>query len=268
MECEAARAQLADRLTGALTPEASAALDVHLNACDDCAAAARADGDTWAMLGEIPAADADSAAMRARFDQAVAAAAVDGFAGVPLPAAHPRHGFNWMAPGLQVAAAIVLVAAGFLVGRQSSPPRAADPALAELREELRATRQMVSLSLLQQQSASERLRGVTYTTQIDRPDSEVVTALIETLLHDPDANVRLKTIDVLKRFADRANVRQAAIDALTEPASSALVQIALIDFLVEANDRDSASSLRRLIGDDMVNKAVRDKAAWGLQHIG
>ena len=254
MECEAARAQLADRLTGTLAPEAAAALDEHLRSCITCAAEARGVSDTWALLADIPAAETDSAAMRARFDRIVDSSA---------PA--PRW---WTVHGLQAAAAVILVAVGFLVGRETVPAPAVDPAINELREELRATRQMVSLSLLQQQSASERLRGISYTAQIDRPGGELVGALIETLLHDPDVNVRLKTIDVLKRFADRNSVRRAAVDALTQPVSSPLVQMALIDFLVEMNERSSAASLRRLADDTMVDKAVRARAAWGLQHIG
>jgi hypothetical protein len=254
MECEAARAQLADRLTGTLAPEAAAALDAHLRSCAACAAEARDVADTWTLLADIPAAETDSAAMRARFDRIVDTSA---------PAS--RWG---IVHGLQAAAAVILVGVGFLVGRQTAPAPTADPAINELREELRATRQMVSLSLLQQQSASERLRGISYTAQIDRPGGELVGALIETLLHDPDVNVQLKTIDVLKRFADRDNVRRAAMDALTDPASSPLVQIALIDFLVEVNERSSTASLRRLVDDTMVDKTVRTRAAWGLQHIG
>jgi hypothetical protein len=199
--------------------------------------------------------------MRARFDRILDASAGRTW--------HGRLGAQgWMLHGLQAAAAIILVATGFLAGRQTMPAPAAGQAISELREELRATRQMVSLSLLQQQSASERLRGVTYTSQIDRPGGEVVSALVDTLLHDPDSNVRLKTIEALKRFADRSNVQRAAVDALTEPAAAPLLQITLIDFLVEANARSSAPSLRQLADDAMVNKAVRDKAAWGLQQIG
>lgn len=264
MECDAARAQLADRLTGTLPPEAAAALDEHLRSCPTCEAEGRAVADTWSLLSDIPAANADSTAMRARFDRVFDLS-------TPVPPTVRRIVLSeagWWAHGLQAAAAVILAALGFLAGRQTVPPAAPDPSLGELREELRATRQMVSLSLLQQQSASERLRGITYTSQIDRPGGELVSALIDTLLHDPDMNVRLRTIDALKRFADRTNVRRAAIDALTEPASSPLVQVSLIDFLVEANDRDSTPSLRRLADDTMADKAVRARAALGLQQIG
>lgn len=255
MECEAARAQLSDRLTGTLAPEAADALDEHLRSCAECARDANDVAETWGRLADIPAAQADSAAMRTRFDALLERTTA------------PR--WRWTSRALQAAAAVILLATGFLLGRSaSSPSPNVDPAIVELREELRATRQMVSLSLLQQQSASERLRGITYTSQIERPGSELVTALLDTLMHDPDVNVRLKSIDALKRFADRSNVRMAAADALLEQVSSPMVQIALIDFLVEANDRAATPSLRRLADDAMADKDVRVRAAWGLQQIG
>jgi hypothetical protein len=253
MECEAARTHLADRLTGELTPEAARALDEHLRACPACAREAVSIAQTWALLADVPAAPADSARMRARLDDALHVRPVV-----------PRW---WMAHGLQAAAALVLVALGFLAGRETMRTPAMDPALGELREELRVTRQMVSLSLLQQQSASERLRGITYTSQIEQPGGEIVTALLDTLMHDPDANVRLKSVDALKRFADRENVRRVAAAALTDQASPPLVQIALIDFLVDANDRGAVESLRRLSQDTMVHQAVRARAVRGLQQI-
>lgn len=253
MECEAARAQLADRLTGTSVPEASAALDEHLRTCAACAREADELGDTWARLADIPALPPDSALMRARFDTLLE---------------RPAPSRAWALHGLQTAAALILLVGGFIVGRQTSSAPVADPAITELREELRATRQLVSLSLLQQESASARLRGITYTTQIERPGGELVSALLDTLMHDPDSNVRLRTVEALKRFADRDNVRRAAVEALTERTSAPLVQIALIDFLVETNDRRAITSLQRVADDAMVDKAVRAHAAWGVQQIG
>ena len=128
-------------------------------------------------------------------------------------------------------------------------------------------RQMVTLSLLQQQSASERLKGVSFTGLIEQPGSEVTLALLDTLMHDPNVNVRLATIDALKRFAAGENVRRGAIEALNRQTSP-LVQIALIDFVVDTNGRDAADTLRRLSSDPMLDQAVRGRAAQALQKIG
>jgi HEAT repeat protein len=132
---------------------------------------------------------------------------------------------------------------------------------------MRELREMVSLSLMQQQSANDRLKGVTWTGQLDRPSGAVISALVDALIHDPNVNVRLAAIDALERFASREDVRRAAIAAVDRQMSP-LVQIALIDFLVKTNERQSAPTLRRLAQDPQVNDAVRSRAAWGLQQLG
>ena len=90
----------------------------------------------------------------------------------------------------------------------------------------RDLRQMVSLSLLQQQSASERLKGVAWAAQLESGDGSVVTALLDALSNDPNVNVRLASVDALKRFATQDAVRRGAVTAL-ERQTSPLVQIAL-----------------------------------------
>ncbi len=127
-------------------------------------------------------------------------------------------------------------------------------------------RQLLTLSLLQQQSASERLKGVASTSQIDQPGTEVVAALLDTLMHDSNVNVRLASIDALRRFADREAVRHGAVDAVPRQTSP-LVQIALIDFLAEVAGRESAVTLRSLAQDPMLDRSVRERAAWVLQKV-
>src|SRR5262249_52613602 len=133
--------------------------------------------------------------------------------------------------------------------------------------ELRDMRQMVTLSLLQQQSASDRLKGVSFTTQIEQPGGEVTGALLDTLMHDPNVNVRLATIDALKRFAGRDAVRRGVLEALTRQTSP-LVQLALTASVAETNGRDAADPPRRLSIDPMLDQAVRGRATRALQQIG
>lgn len=173
-------------------------------------------------------------------------------------------------PFLQACAAVLLVVAGIQVGRQlaSSPATSvlSSPDVTALRAEVRDLRQMVTLSLMQQQSASERLKGVSWSNQLDRPGNEVVSALIDTLMHDTNVNVRLASIDALKRFAERDVVRAATIRAL-DTQTSPLVQMALIDFVVETREREALESLRRLARDEQTNEVVRSRATWGIGHL-
>jgi len=128
-------------------------------------------------------------------------------------------------------------------------------------------RQMVTLSLLRQQSASDRLTGVSWTDRIDEPGAEVVSALLDTLTHDTNVNVRLATVEALRRFAERDTVRRGVVDAF-DAQTSPLVQIAVIDFLVEAEGPRSAGLLMRLSEDPRLDEAVRARAARGLERLG
>jgi len=73
--------------------------------------------------------------------------------------------------------------------------------VAEMRGELRALRQDVALSMLQQTSASARLQGVSVSAQVARQDPQVMSALLETLATDPSPNVRLAAVHALNRVA-------------------------------------------------------------------
>jgi hypothetical protein len=270
MQCENVHARCADYLDGTLSPSAASEVADHLRVCDECAEEMDQLRSTWEMLGAIPAVPADSAALRARVDAAIAGyqQGADVRRGSRLRDRLEAWLPSWPAPRLiaQVAAAAVVLMLGFLLGRQGAPPPAPDPQLSALREELRDTRQLVTLSLMQQQSASERLKGVSSTSQIEQPGGEVVTALLDALMHDPNVNVRLASIDALGRFAERDLVRRAMVDALDRQASP-LVQTALINFVVEVRARDSVATLRRLSEDPMVDESVRSRAAWGIQRL-
>jgi hypothetical protein len=163
--------------------------------------------------------------------------------------------------------AVAMLILGVAIGRLTVAAPGTDPQIAVLRSELGAMREMVTLSLLQQQSASERLRGVTYTDSLDQPGGAVTRALLDALMHDPNDNVRLRTIDALRRLAEQDAVRRGAVEALPRQRSP-LVQVALIDFVVETNNRDAADALRRIAVDPMVDEQVRARAEQGLARLG
>ena len=172
---------------------------------------------------------------------------------------------------MQTALAASLLIGGLLVGRATLSRSAAPPApqgseIAEVRSELREMRQLLTLSLMQQQSATERLRGVSWTAQIDQPGNEVVAALLDTLLHDQNVNVRLAAIDALRRVSDRADVRVGTKRAVTDK-SSPLLQVAVIDFMVETRDPQAPDLFRTLASDVSVDASVRGRAQWGLEHF-
>src|SRR4029077_8361605 len=189
---------------------------------------------TWRLLCAIRAPEADSDRMRARLDAVIDA--VEHSHPMAQPSLWQRH----VVQGLAAAALLVI---GIGIGHYVFPRAASTfggtlagetgsvSEVAAMRSEMHDLREMVSLSLMQQQSASERLKGVSWIGQIDRPSNELAVALLDTLMHDPNVNVRLATIDALERFSSEESVRRAAVAAM-DRQTSPFVQIALIDFMV------------------------------------
>ena len=306
MQCEDTPAKLADHLAGTLTDAERRVLESHVLSCPACREELEGASEMWQRLGRVRGTQADSRGMRARFDAMMSGATTDAHLGVepsdtepvgagpaapphdagatalrgraesaPLPVASPSmrtRSSRWMRrhrtvrPLLQACAAAILVVVGIQVGRQMAPPPVTAPDVTALRDEVRDLRQMMTISLMQQQSVTERLKGVSWSSQLDQPGNEVVSALIDTLMHDGNVNVRLASIDALRRFAERDVVRNATVRAL-DTQTSPLVQMALIDFVVETQDRKALDALRRLSHDDMTNEAVRARASWGIDHL-
>lgn len=239
-------------------------IERHLQECESCATTYLNIARTLALVGDLDVPERDERYglevwRRIRHD-------------LPPPEPPWFKGLIAWHRSVLVGAAAILIMAAFVAGRYWPRPGFASQAalqpssLAELRGELREMREMLTLSLMQQQSATERLRGVSGSAQIDQPGNEIVGALLDTLMHDPNVNVRLACVDALRRFSGQDQVRRATIQALGE-SSFPLVQIALIDYIVEIKDKQAVDALRRLSEDSMSNEAVRGRAVWGLRQL-
>jgi hypothetical protein len=187
------------------------------------------------------------------------------------PAAETRRS-RWLAwwpsqPAWQVAIASALLIAGVVAGRyEAGAPREMSPEMAQLKGQVEGLRQLVALSLLQAQSPSDRLRGVSFSSQIARPDADVEQSLLRAVNHDPNVNVRLSAVDAIEKYTSDPAVRRALVDAVAVQ-DSPIVQCALIDLLAEVNDRDSTPALRKLAQDGQVDEVVRHRATLAVQKL-
>lgn len=127
-------------------------------------------------------------------------------------------------------------------------------------------RQLVALSLLQQQSASDRLRGVSWSVQVEPADNEVLGALMQTLNTDSNVNVRLAAVDALKQFAAKTPVKRGLREALLRQ-DSPLVQIALVDWAVESKDRGAIDVLEQLRQQADLNQTVQVRVANAIARL-
>jgi hypothetical protein len=271
MQCEEVREQFTDYVITDIRSPVRLDVERHLAGCESCRAEADELKTLWASLGSIPAIE-PGAELRARFDLMLEAykhglgrASAKGWRESMnswLTAWWPRQ------PVLQFGLALSLLILGVMLGRglPSSPNLPSTSEISGLRNELSQMRQMVTLSLMQQQSASDRLKGVSWSSQLPQPDGEVLTALLDTLTHDSNVNVRLATVDALRQFGSQPVVRRGVVEAMGRQESP-MVQIALIDLAVDLNEKESIETLRRLTQDQQLNAAVRARAEKGLSEL-
>jgi len=238
----------------------------HLELCANC----RADYEMWQKLSSLPQ-EEPSPASRSRFEHMLNA-----YEEGRWEKSGRGDRANWwtawwrsaFAPPLASALAACLLLVGFIVGEHYSTTRpVSNPQIASMQAEVTTLRQLVALSLLEQQSASQRLQGVNYSTQVERPDPEISTALLHALRFDNSVDVRLAALDALKRYKDDRQVRAGLLTALQDQQSP-LVQIALIDLFVEMRENSAKEGFRRIEQDTKVNPAVRQRAQWGIQQLG
>jgi hypothetical protein len=267
MQCEEARNEFTSYLTDALEESIRANVSRHLLSCATCGDEFESLMKVWTRLGAIPA-EEPRVDQRARFD-AMLEVYQQGIVDAPAP----RRSWSvwvrqWLPrqPVFQFAIGLALLVVGVIAGRSYPAPVQSNAEMNQLRTELHSLHEMVALSLLQQQSASERLKGVSWSYRIEQPGDQVRSALLDTLMHDANVNVRLAAVDALRQFGQDQQVRRGLVEAL-ERQNSALVQIAMIDLVVELRETQSLNALRKLANDQNLNEAVRQRAEWGLNQL-
>jgi hypothetical protein len=270
MECDRIKELFPDQWAGTIDPGKKVRLNNHLDECSSCREEWESLSALWKDLAQLPCEEAGGR-MHSRFY-----AMLEGYEQGLSQAKQEdsRHQVFWGAvtgwfaarPILQFGFAALLLLAAFLGGYFAKASRNGHEELAVLREEVHEMRQMVTISLLKQQSASERLKGVSWSSLVSRPDPEFLATLVHTLDYDPNVGVRLAAVDALSRFAGDLTVREGLIQSLKKQ-DSPMVQISLIDLLVQLHERQAAEALKQLMNDNNQNQIVRQRAQWGLQKL-
>jgi HEAT repeats/Putative zinc-finger len=271
ISCEQIGELLPDYFQGTLSSDKTPIVESHLAQCVDC----RDEVAVWKKLALLPV-EQPSTESRLRFE-AMLHAYQEGRSDRGKANFEPRHPsprwnlWNWLrTPVGAVAwsAALLLMglfAGGYFSNRVTHPSSNQDE-IAQMHNELSNMRQLVVLSLLQQQSASERLQGVSYSQGEEHLDPQVTQALLHTLRYDGSVDVRLAALNALSKHSGQPLVRRGVLDALQEQQSP-LVQVALIDQLVEWRDPDAVQHLRNFEQMPDLNPTVKQRAEWAVSKL-
>lgn len=267
MTCEEITGLLADYLQGGMAAEESARVREHIEQCAAC----REDVAMWQKLEAVPD-EKPSAELSSRFNTMLESYQQGRWEKAQLAREHGKFLdlkalVTWArTPAFSVAWAAVLVIGAFFAGRYLDRDHNSTEQLTQLRQELRNTQQLMVVSMLRQQSASERLQGVSYSRREGDVDPKVMDALLRTLRYDSSVDVRLAALDVLSRYGNRPEVHQGLVEAL-QGQQSPLVQLSLIDVLVEQHSSGTADELKQLETNPKLDPSVRKRVQWGIQQL-
>ena len=265
MKCEQITELLPDYLQGSLRPDQQHNVEAHLEQCAGCSEEVL----LWQKLSLLPV-DQPGPASRARFG-AMLQAYQAGRSSQPEGGTEWRKRasawnwtvFDWLrSPMRTMAWSVALLAIGVYAGLNfAGPKESRSRDLAAMQSELTSMKQLVVLSMLQQQSASARLEGVTWSTRDQQLDPQVLSALLHTLRYDASVDVRLAALDALSRHGRQPQVHKAILDSLQQQQSP-LMQVALIDLLLEWREPDAAQWLQALQQAPNLNPTVRQRVEW------
>lgn len=170
---------------------------------------------------------------------------------------------------LQIAAGLVLLVAGMFTGSILFPQRGeveSQSEIAALQQDIKEMKQLVVYSLLRQESASERIKAVSYAMEFTEPERELTEALLNTLNYDPSVNVRLSAIQALSNFSYNGEIRSGLIESL-EKQYDPMVQIMLINTLVGMAEKNAVHHFKRLAEDEETLDIVKQHAEEGIKTL-
>lgn len=173
-----------------------------------------------------------------------------------------RIGMMFAGPRLAFALIVSVLVIAF--GISVYQGRAYREEIGVLNSEVREVRTMLVMTLLQRESAIDRLRAVNLTSSLPNDDDAVIHALLATLNNDPDVNVRLEAIDALLKRAGDPRVRRGLVDAIMQQTSP-LVQVTLADAMVALQERRATTELKKLLEENSTNDEVRTKLKQSIE---
>ncbi len=165
----------------------------------------------------------------------------------------------WIADSVysKFAVGAMLLIVGFGVGRlmqKTSDGNEVKEVVAEVKE----LKEMMMISLLEKESATDRLKAVSLSEEIQGPSKNVTDALFKTLNSDPSVNVRLATLEALRNYSKSPSVREGLVRSIAQQ-DSPLVQMALAELMVKLQEKSSVKELKKIIEQKSTPKEVKQR---------
>jgi Putative zinc-finger len=271
MECKDYREQFPLMLTGDLDQTQQNEIEKHLAGCEGCLKEFDAARKIWDLMGEIVQPE-PSEAMRANFDTILSHYKEELIVKKnPIGEWIGRLHEYWSRQAQpRLVFSLLLVAIGLIGGYLLHQPGQSvtsyNNQIDSLSSQVSDMKQVLLLSLLQDPSASQRIRAVSYTDEISNVNNKVIDALFTTLNEDPNVNVRLSTLEALVRLSREPRVREGLVRSINLQESP-IMQSAIADVMVKLQEKSSVQSLQKLLGKKGLNQMVKINIEKSIQKL-
>lgn len=155
----------------------------------------------------------------------------------------------------QLAYGFVIFLLGLLIGLQMNNKQAYEQQMADMRTELQHMQESLVVNLLEQPSATQRLKAVSMSTELQPSDDKVIASLIRVLNEDSHVTVRLAALDALLNYARKPEVREGLIRSIPQQEAP-MVQLALAEAMVALQEKRSVDALQQLLKQEDLNEMV------------
>jgi hypothetical protein len=177
-----------------------------------------------------------------------------------------KNFFSWpqFAPRFALAGVTLLV--GLVVGYLIHSPVQKEEQIVELSKEVGNLKEMIMLSMLEKESATDRLKAVSLSEEMDQASNKVTKALIHTLNNDENVNVRLAALDAIRPYSKQGDVREALVRSISRQKSP-LVQVALAELMVQLQEKGAVKEFNKILEDGETPQDIKKKIRESIQVI-
>lgn len=256
IRCEEMENEMIGYIDHSISESAAKEIETHLRTCERCREMYRETEELLSKMSTVQMEQPD-ASLRVNFNHMLQSEmyelkkqkAFSSGRGKVIRMSHPL---------LKIAAGVAILVAGVLIGLKIKPERN-DQQISDLRNEVKEVKEVLMFSLLNKESASDRIKAVGYAEEIQNPNQQVITALVSTLNNDKNVNVRMAAAYSLAKFIDTRGVSDALVESLsrqTEP----ILQVVLINILAEKKETKAIKPIQQIIRDKNTLQEVKDVA--------
>lgn len=271
MECKDYRERFPLLLNGEIDQITKIGIESHLKSCTECKTEFEKTEKLWILMGELPQPE-PSTSMRSSFEAILANHKKE------LTERRNPLG-DWLnflreywsqKAQPRLAFSVLLVVSGLIIGyllhRPQQTSLAYNKQIDSLSSQISEMKQVMMLSLLQDPSASQRIKAVSYTDEMSDVNIRVTDALLTTLNEDPNVNVRLATLEALVKLSGEPRVREGLVRSISHQESP-IMQSAIADVMVKLQVKSSVRSLQELLGKKDLNKMVKVNIEKSIQKL-